>query len=109
MLPKEKRLSREDFQEMNGKRRKFDSPLFFLTVTYTSTTKAAMIVAKKVAPKAVQRNALRRTLYRSIEAFLPRFSQTAYVVVKAKPKVAKVSEEEIRGELERVLTEANLL
>ncbi len=64
MLPKKQRLSTEEVQEVITKGRSVRGTT--LSIKYTENKgyfHAAVVVSKKVAKKAVDRNRLRRTIY----------------------------------------------
>ncbi len=63
MLTKKARLSRDAFQTAFKRARRVLGVGFVLLVTPSPTFHASVVVSKKVAPRAVDRNRLRRTLY----------------------------------------------
>ncbi len=70
MLPKRRRLSAREVKEVMASGRPRRASL--LSAKYTpnsSLLRASAVVSKKVAKKAVERNRLRRALYRALAAY----------------------------------------
>ena len=63
MLPKKKRIPRQDFSEIISRGKRYHSPHFFLYTLPASISKFSFSVSKKVATHAVDRNKLRRRGY----------------------------------------------
>ena len=108
MLPRTKRLTRAEFLRTNAKKKVFHSPSFLVSVTYGDTTKAGVVVSKKVTPSAVKRNRLRRQVYAVLSELLPGVTNNALLVVVLKKGSDTRSFVEFRDELESVLSEARL-
>ncbi|MDO8523855.1 MAG: ribonuclease P protein component [bacterium] len=77
MIPKAKRLTRADF----GKRplRRVVFPFGSITV-FGDTSKAAVVVSKKICPNAVSRNKLRRRIYAILRPVLSGGSPYSIIV-----------------------------
>jgi ribonuclease P protein component len=91
MLAKQNRLNRADFNRYFASGTRFHSPL--LTVIYTPSTenRGSVVVSKKVAKAAHDRNRLRRRGYAILSAaFTNKAAQGIYIVV-FKPAVARLT------------------
>lgn len=79
MLPKAARLSAPEVRNLikTGRSARVDG----LSAKYKAadTPKAAVVVSKKVAPRAVERNALRRLVYAHLPDPLPRAHMVLFV------------------------------
>ncbi len=63
MLQKKERLSREAFSRFFSSGKRINAASFNLVYTPHHTFHGAVVVSKKIAPRAVLRNKLRRTVY----------------------------------------------
>lgn len=82
MLSKKERLTRQDFSRFFSSGRRYHSPFFTLVYTPSPTLHASIVVPKKVAPKAVDRNTIRRRLYSALRA-----ETGVFIVLLKKPGV----------------------
>jgi ribonuclease P protein component len=105
MLPKSQRLSRRAFEGYFRSGRRYHSDT--LTVVYTphTTFKAAVVVAKKVAKQAHERNTIRRRLYTALAHFKKNSQTTGVYIVLTKPAVADLTRLEQPAALESVLSQ----
>ena len=110
VLPKNKRISRIEFKNLtNGK--VFYSK-FFLIKTFIvpkNQLRFAVSVSKKVASKAVDRNRLRRYGYTSLQSLWTNLQDGNFGHIMAQKGASKLSFDEVRSEIETLLTKAHLL
>ena len=84
MLPKRRRLSAREVKEvMTRGRSRRASLLSAKYVAGTSPLRSSAVVSKKVAKKAVERNRLRRALYRALATY--KGTGTAVIFVQKIP------------------------
>lgn len=101
MLPKKNRLNLS--QSKNEKRqagKRIVNEDFSLTFKNTGTLKVAIIVSKKVAPLAVDRNRIKRLLSEALQKQNSVFGDLLVVVRK---NVSKLKEKQIEEKLGRLL------
>ena len=98
MLPRPLRLPHTDFAGKPLKRAKFD----FGSVSFYEgvPARATVVVSKKVARRAVDRNRIRRRVFHALHALLPRLDLSVVVyptsvVLKAPYRAIKASLEEV--------------
>lgn len=94
MLAKHQRVPRPEFTQAfaHGVRR--HTPLFTVVVATSLSNKAAVVVSKKVAKKAHDRNRIRRRLYAVLAPFLNSGANVGTVLVLTKPALATLSKAE---------------
>ncbi len=103
MLPKKNRLNLSQSKNKKiqvGKRIANES--LSLTFRNTGTLKAAIIVSKKVAPLAVDRNRIKRLLS---EAIQKQNIVSGDLLVVVKKNISKHRQQEVKEKLERLLVE----
>ncbi len=71
MLPKRARMSAIEVREVIKAGRSARVALLSAKYEASATPKVAVVISKKVAPGAVERNRLRRLVYRSLPSPLP--------------------------------------
>lgn len=98
MLPKEKRLTTNGFNRFFGVGRRYHSEHFTLMHVPFPVTKAAVVVGKKVAKKAVERNRMRRRVYTVLGTLLADCGSGVYIVLVKKP-LSERTHEELQAEL----------
>ena len=103
MLPKHKRIPREDFGPLLASRIFVHSPHFTLRVA-PGRGLAAVSVSKKVSKKAVERNRVRRRVYSVLKDLLP--SRGLYLFV-AKSGAVSAKGEALQHEIRNLLKEAD--
>lgn len=107
MLSRKNRISTTEFPSFKDKGIRFVSALFSGTF-YSSTqgVRISVVVSKKTAKSAVERNRLRRRVYAAIEPYLKRFTQGALVVIYPKIEAIRsplpLLQEEIESSLRKV-------
>jgi ribonuclease P protein component len=102
MLSKKQRLNREDFSVVfkSGKRKQSD----YCTLISRAAPdfRAAVVVSKKVAKTAVERNSIRRRVYALLSTCgLTKGRQNLIVIVK--PEAAKLNKNQFGAEFKKVL------
>jgi ribonuclease P protein component len=91
MLSKEERLGRRDFSRYFASGTRFHSPHLTLSYTAAPTLQASVVVSKKVAKKAHERNTIRRRLYAALAKEKLEKELTGVVILVVKPTMAKLS------------------
>jgi ribonuclease P protein component len=100
MLKKSQRLTRAAFVDCFSKGKRIHAPFTTSIISPAETFSCAVVVGKKVAKKAVTRNALRRGAYGVIERLLAdRHVQGVYIFV-LKPVAASTSRAVLLSALE---------
>lgn len=111
MLPKKNRIPRKDFPSHNVRGFRSFSPLFS-AVFYTKEggePRASVVVSKKTAKTAVDRNYLRRRFYDLLRPFFNQVEMPFTVVFYPKIDAMVASQEVLRGEIEKALKTAKLI
>ena len=113
MLPKKNRISRKDFPT-NKDRGLRVSHVLFTAVFYkldssgAKESKASIVVSKKTAKTAVERNNLRRRFYALGELFLKDAQSPITVVVYPKAESQKIKFLTLRHEIEMALKQTHV-
>ena len=81
---------------------------FSVRLVTSDTPRAAVVVSKKVAKGAVERNQVRRRVYAVLGELLDEVKRDAYIVIIAKKGLELATFEEIREEMKEVLKEAKM-
>lgn len=104
MLKKKQRLSRSDFSQLlrNGKR--IFSTNLILIYSKSTTTKCGLVVSKKTAKKAVERNLLRRRVYSVLGNNFSKL-ENFHVAVITQKGITKLSFKELEKEIVQALQE----
>lgn len=114
MLPKKNRISRKEFPSYKMKGIRAFSP-YFSAVFYKNDEKKdpnchiSIVVSKKTAKIAVDRNYLRRRFYDLIGPFLGLTSDLFTAVFYPKKEAKDVSQDILKGEVEKALKSAKLI
>lgn len=109
-MPARFRLSRADFTRMRGFRR-IQGQLFSLsygTIPERSGAGAAIVVSKKVAADAVDRNCIKRRSRAILGRVLPSLNPPRVLVAVAKKGAATASFDEFTKDLENLIQRATL-
>ena len=109
MLPKNKRIRKEYFDQIMRVGRVFHSTHFSLRVLFGSKTGFAVVVSKKIAPLAVGRNKLRRRAYSVVGKVLPRVKKVALGVLSAKSGAAAQSFSDQKQEILELFEKAGVI
>lgn len=102
MFPKRQRISKGTFQNIatQGRRTHNESLTMVKTPLQTGVlSRFAVVVSKKVAATAVDRNILRRRIYKALEEVCKNKKSTAYIVFAKKP-ARHMSFNELKKEIE---------
>lgn len=86
MLPKNNRITRKEFPVASTQGFRVFSP-FFTVVVYRNkenTTKATIVVSKKISKSAVVRNKTKRVFYEVVQKFIPQITSPSLLVVYPK-------------------------
>jgi len=103
MLPRTKRVSKEQFPAATSRKQTRISPFFSLTHSPTSEkARFACVVSKKVATLATERNQLRRRVY-VICGEAAKDTLTGIVVIYAKKDSAKIPFTQMKAEISALL------
>ncbi len=105
MLPKQERLGRAEFSKYFAIGKRVSGPYFTWVVTPAPIFKAAVVVSKKVAKKAHERNRLKRRLYHGFSRtqFGSKDRQGVYLLF-VKPAAATLSKVALAQEFIAALT-----
>lgn len=82
MLPKRKKLSAAEVREILKEGRAMRTAHLLAKYTRSGAGKAAVVVSKKISKSAVERNRLRRALFRALEENLPAHAHLVLMVQK---------------------------
>lgn len=102
MLKKIKRLSREEFSRFFSVGKRLHSPTAQLIYTKQPKMRVAVVVPKKVLPKAVQRNKLRRRVY----TIMQEIDRVGVFIFILKTPASKQTFQELRKEIIGLVTQA---
>ncbi|MDP2648757.1 MAG: ribonuclease P protein component [Patescibacteria group bacterium] len=109
-MPKRSRLTRSDFTDLRrAPLRRMSGAYFSLSCTSLpdgESAKAACVVSKKVAARAVARNRIKRICREAVRAHLSSVKPPQAFVFTAKRAAAAASPADIRGDVERLLAAA---
>ncbi len=111
MLPKHSRLTKETIERYLIRARRIQTSRFLVMYAHAQGSKRPQIgftVSKKIAPKAVLRNRLRRRGYDAMRASIHMISPGAVVLVSYRSPVTDVPLAEITDELEQAFKQAGL-
>jgi ribonuclease P protein component len=112
MLPKHSRLTKETIERHLIRARRLKTSRFLVLYTRIPQSPRPQIsftVSKKVAPKAVVRNKLRRRGYAAAKPLFPRISTDATVLISYTSPDTKVSITELTIEIEQALVSVGLI
>lgn len=96
MLQKKKRLTREEFNRFFAVGRRIHSPTLQIIFTPNQTVHVAVVVSKKVAKHAVQRNKIRRRMYDIVRNYLKETQVTGVFIFLVKKPILTMEFTEIR-------------
>ena len=111
VLPKRFRLTKSEFQAVRKRGRLLSGKLMaVLIIQYSvfsiqySYPKAGLIVSRRLSPKAVVRNRLKRRLRAALQRILPEIPANIHLVVLPNHRSLDASVEELESELRSLLT-----
>lgn len=91
MLPKAKRLTRDEFSRFFASGKRVHTPAVQFVYTPSTKIKVAVVVGKKVYKNAVDRNHLRRQLYHIMRDWLAESGAQGVFILIAKPPIREYS------------------
>ena len=110
MLARKNRISRNEFPSSKTKGARFFSTSFSITIYITEgNTRFSVVVSKKVAKRAVDRNYLRRQFYSLVEPHLKIITKKVKIVIYPKSEALKMPFLLLQKELIVVLQTAKLI
>ncbi|MFZ2522018.1 MAG: ribonuclease P protein component [Minisyncoccia bacterium] len=111
MLPKKNRVSKMEFGEIfkGGKRYNSEHFLLYLAKNKDKLQKFSFSVSKKVCPKAVQRNKLRRRGYSAISKIVKSMIDGNSGLFVIKKNFSKMSFKALEEEITSLLLKAGVL
>ncbi|OGG91940.1 ribonuclease P protein component [Candidatus Kaiserbacteria bacterium RIFCSPLOWO2_12_FULL_53_8] len=111
-MPKKYRLSRSDFLGLDRKRsRRVHGTCFSLTIAPLpegERAKAAVVVPKKMAARAVDRNRIERRVREALRPLLARLQSPTVLVFHAKREAAEASFADTKKDIKTLLGRAGL-
>jgi len=107
MLRKADRLTTQEVTALSQGKSVFGT-LLSLRFLASKTSKFAVTVSKKVASRAVDRNAIRRKVYDSIGSVQKNIKNPVFLMVLPKKEVLKAPSDAVTAELSAVLKKAGL-
>lgn len=114
MLPKERRVPREEFSHILASGVRFNSPKLLLYITKSKNTannktRIAFSVSKKVCPKAVDRNRYRRIGYASVSPIIGGLQNGYLLFFSYKKGSVPTTLKVIQNEVSGLLSVSNVL
>lgn len=101
MLAKKNRLTREAFNEHFAKGKRFHGTFVQLIMSPSKEAHGSVVVGKKVFPRAVDRNRLRRRIYPLLREHFK--NNPSVCIVITKPALKNVPILEVKTELKNLL------
>ena len=95
MLAKKQRLTKKEFDRVFAQGKRSHSPTLQLIYLPDSNFRAAVVCGKKVFPKAVDRNLLRRRMYALLAQYHKHHNITGAYIVICKPSIRDVSKRDL--------------
>ncbi len=105
MVDKHTRISRADFPAIMQSGRRFHSPSVSAVFVPHPTPRISVVVSKKVAKSAVDRNRLRRRVYGVVEHFMAEQPLSATVIFLLKPGALRVPRQAFATEVAGLLAQ----
>jgi ribonuclease P protein component len=113
MLPKENRLKKKkDFEKVVKEKEKFETENFLLKKRKNDlrVTRIGLVIRKKVAPKAVIRNKIKRKTKECLrQSFLKKIKRGYDLVFFVKKRIDKIKYKGLQEEIEEILKKGNLI
>jgi ribonuclease P protein component len=106
MIKKNERVTHTEFSQYFSQGARHHTPYFTIITHPHPNQKIAVVVGKKVAASAVQRNQLRRRLYAALQKELATSRYQGVCLVLAKPPVAELSSATTRSQLHTAIAVA---
>ncbi len=111
MIPKNQRISRENFENIMKKGGLTNSGLFSLRFLKNpeNTTHFSVVVSKKVAKTAVLRNKIRRRGYSIFGKIQKELKNPYFIILFAKKGAEKANFNETEAQIEEILKKSKIL
>lgn len=112
MLAKKNRNPRSQIDSILRQGRKVSSPYFFLickTSNSLNNPQISVTVSKKTAPKAVDRNKLRRQIYNSVRFFIKKIKPSTAMVFIVKKEAKELSFQSLSDEILSICVKAGII
>lgn len=104
MLSRKQRISRTEFPSRTRQGiRVFSESATGTLYQGSLTTKVSIVVSKKIAPRAVDRNALKRRFYDATQPLLKTLTQPLVIVLYPKKEVLGMSLQKTHQEIKSLL------
>jgi ribonuclease P protein component len=108
MFKKAERLTRSQFDDFFRSGRRFQTEQLSLIYTPYSRRHIGVVVGKKVARKAHERNAIRRRVYGVLYRSLTDAKATGVYIILTKPSFASLTQTEQREAVQNILKRITL-
>lgn len=105
MLPKKERLSRDAFNRFFSLGRRYHSPYWTLVHAPSPTFHASIVVPKKIARLAVDRNRMRRRIYDIVRLFHKEQKLEGVFIFLVKAPALPLSHEVLKAAVRARITE----
>lgn len=110
MLPKAKKLIKDQFTTVIEKGQAFHSPFFILKISHQEgNTRFGVSVPKKVAKTAVSRNKFRRQAYSIVGHFIDEIADNLLVVLVFKTGSEKLKFHELQEEIDKIFVKSGII
>ena len=106
MLAKQQRVSRAEFTAAYAVGRRYHTPLFTLIVVPGPLFKATVVVSKKVAKKAHDRNRLRRRFYAVLADLAAVGTIKGTILVQVKPPLRALTKRQFFTEVPQQIAQS---
>lgn len=98
MLPKKHRLSLSSYKHFSKRTKRLFSPEFQITAAQNdSILKVAIVVSKKVAKKAVDRNHIKRLISESLRKNIANIKFSGNVAIFVKKNISDLTQTQVEG------------
>lgn len=105
MVATQNRISRSQFPAYFASGKRFHSEHFTVVFTKATDFRVSVVVSKKVAKSAVDRNRLRRRAYGVVERFAKEQSQSGVYIILYKPGALKATRLTLQSQLVALLAQ----
>ena len=99
MLPKKERLSRTEFNQFFSMGKHIHSPSFQIVYVSRDSLHASVVVSKKIARHAVQRNKIRRRIYDILRNYRSEKSLRGVFIFLVKPHILTIEYQVLKNEV----------
>jgi len=103
MLAKKERLSKSDFSRFFSSGKRLHSPLFTLIFSPHKTSHGSVVVSKKVARRAVDRNRMRRRIYDMLRGHLRGGAPAGVYILLVKKAALSATYDELKEALDDLI------